>query len=205
MSSTNHDATSLTLLSSVKGIPGDEDAWKRFVSRYEPLIQNWCAAWGLQESDRQDVTQEVLLRLSKVMQKFQYDSGSSFRAWLKTVTRRVWIDWAGKQEKPGKGHGDSEIFSVLQSVEARQDFSRRLEEEYDAELMDLAILRVRMSVSPRTWQAFQLTAMDGLPGKDVAEKLEMNVAHVYVARSEVKQALQKEVKRLEDSLMSAGT
>ena len=202
MSSPNHSETSITLLSSVQGMPGDEQAWKRFVDRYEPLIHKWCTSWGLQESDRMDVTQEVLLRLSRAMQDFQYDSSSSFRAWLKTVTRRAWIDWTGKQRKPGRGRGDSEIIEVLQSIEARQDFSRRLEEEYDAELMDLAILRVQMAVTPRTWQAFQLTAMDGLPGKDVAEQLDMNVAHVYVARSEVKQALQKEIQRLESSVMN---
>ncbi len=193
--STNH--TSATLLHALQAADGDEDAWSRFVLRYEPLIQRWCHSWGLQDSDIRDVTQDVLLRLSRAMQKFEYDASRSFRAWLKTVTHHAWVDWARQQQKPGQGHGDTKTLMALQSVEAGSDFSLRLEAEYDAELMELAILRVRMKVKPRTWQAFQLTAMESRTGAEVAAELDMKVAHVYVAKSEVLKALRDEVMKLD--------
>ena len=87
----------------------------------------------------------------------------------------------------------------MQTIEAGDDLASRLEAEYDAELMELGILRVRMRVKPRTWQAFQLTAMEGRSGADVAAELGMQVAHVYVAKSEVLKALRDEVMKLDPS------
>lgn len=191
------DATSASLLYAIRSASAGADVWGRFVDRYAGLIDKWCRSWGLQESDRSDVSQDVLLSLSKAMRDFEYDQSRSFRAWLKTVTRNAWTAWSKKNERPGRGHGDPAVLRSIYSVEARDDLSKRLEAEYDAELMELAILRVRMRVQPRTWDAFQRTAVEGQTAADVAAQLNMQVAHVYVARSEVKKALHAEIQKLE--------
>lgn len=191
--------TSATLLLALKADTANVDAWTNFIDRYEPLIQGWCRKWGLQESDCHDVSQEVMLRLSKAMRKFEYDPQRSFRAWLKTVTHHAWADWTKQHQKPGGGQGDTAMLQTLHSIKAGEDLSARLQGEYDAEVMELAILRVRMRVKPRTWEAFRLTAMDGLSGAAVAAQLEMQVAHVYVAKSEVLKALRDEVMKLDSS------
>ncbi len=49
----------------------------------------------------------------------------------------------------------------------------------------------------RTWDAFRLTALEGLSGAEAAGRLGMKVAAVYVARSEVQKRLRDEVRRLE--------
>ncbi len=193
--------TSLTLLRGLRASPPDAVAWNRFVSRYQILIVKWCLSWGLQASDCQDVTQEVLLRLSKAMRDFDYDPQGSFRGWLKTVTHHAWVDWIQSQRKPGRGRGDSAMQQMLQQVEAGEDLARRLEEEYDTELMETALLRVRGRVQPRTWQAFQMTAIEGHSGAQAAAKLKMQVAHVYVAKSEILKALRAEIQTL-DPLVS---
>ena len=191
------DVTSATLLQRLRASPSDSTSWNRFVSRYQILIAQWCLSWGLQASDCQDVTQEVLLRLSKAMRDFEYDPQGSFRGWLKTVTHHAWIDWIQSQRKPGRGRGDSAMLALLHQVEAGNDLSRRLEEEYDTELTETALLRVRGRVQPRTWQAFQMTAIEGLNGAEVARQLNMQVAHVYVAKSEVLKALRSEIQVLD--------
>lgn len=190
-------ATRASLLFAIRQNPADNGLWDQFVQRYAGLIEKWCRSWGLQHSDRHDVTQEVLLSLSRAMQSFEYDSTRSFRAWLKTVTRNAWTAMARKNERPGRGRGDTAMQERLDCVEAREDLARRLEEQYDSELQELAILRVRMRVRPRTWQAFELTALQDEPAAQVAEQLQMKVAHVYVARSEVLKALRQEIQRLE--------
>lgn len=199
MSQTNlkppSDATSVSLLHSLRTNP-DSVVWSQFVDRYEGLIKNWCRAWGLQEADRDDVTQDVLLSLSKAMREFRYDPSQSFRAWLKTVTRNAAGSFGKKSQRPGKGSGGSTIVKIMSSLEAQDDLSKRLEDEYDGELTELAILRVRMTVKPRTWQAFQLTAIDGRSGAEVAKELNMQVSHVYVAKSELMKALRLEIQRL---------
>ena len=51
---------------------------------------------------------------------------------------------------------------------------------------------------PRTWEAYDLTARAGCPVPEVAERLQMNVATVYKAKSSVIQLLQDELRKLED-------
>ena len=59
--------TSVTLLGRLREDPKDQAAWNDFVARYQPKILQWCRGWGLQESDANDVTQAVLLKLSRLM------------------------------------------------------------------------------------------------------------------------------------------
>ena len=49
----------------------------------------------------------------------------------------------------------------------------------------------------QTWQAFHLTAIDGLSGADAAERIPMAVAQVFVAKRRVQKAIQEELARLE--------
>jgi hypothetical protein len=56
---------------------------------------------------------------------------------------------------------------------------------------------VRPRVAPRTWDAFRLTALEGCTGAAAAAQLEMKVAQVYVAKSEIKGMTRREVRRLE--------
>jgi hypothetical protein len=76
------------------------------------------------------------------------------------------------------------------------DLERRLEDAYDAELLELAMARVKKRVKPVTFQAFQLTVIDGSSGADAAQKLEIPVAHVFVAKHRVQKMLQDEVHAL---------
>jgi hypothetical protein len=77
--------TSVTLLGRLRRDPKDQAAWNDFVARYGPRILQWCRGWNLQESDSQDVAQEVLLKLNGLMARFVYDPSGSFRGWLKTL------------------------------------------------------------------------------------------------------------------------
>ena len=100
------DDTSLTLLERLQNDPADPQAWGLFVERYQPRIRRWCLAWGLQDSDADDVAQEVLVKLFAALRKFQYDPARSFRAWLKTVTQHAWSDFvAARRKDPGHNAG----------------------------------------------------------------------------------------------------
>src|SRR5207247_4164837 len=134
-----------------------------FVERYGRRVYSWCRQWGLQEADAEDVTQNVLVILAEKMREFTYDPGGSFRAWLKTVAHHAWSKYASSQQRAGQGSGDSAALPLLQAVQARDDLAAKLEEEFDRELLEQAMLRVAQRVESHTWQAFQLLALDGLP------------------------------------------
>jgi RNA polymerase sigma factor (sigma-70 family) len=190
-------ATRVTLLGRLRAAPDDPAAWSEFVAWYGGKIYAWCRAWGLQESDAQDVTQEVFLNLSVRMHDFRYDPSRSFRAWLKTLTHHAWQDYLEKQRRPGRGSGSESVMERLAAVAAQEDLAFRLAEAFDQELLKEAAARVRLRVEPRTWNAFHLLAVEGRPGAEVAQRLRMKVATVFVARSKVQRMLREEVGRLD--------
>jgi RNA polymerase sigma-70 factor (ECF subfamily) len=190
--------TDVSLLMRVGHDPGNEQAWRDFVKRYGRQIYLWCRRWQLQDADAEDVTQNVLVILAEKMREFRYDASGSFRAWLKTVTQHAWSKYVARLQRPGQGSGDSSVLSQLHTLEARDELAAKLEEEFDRELLDLAMLRVAQRVEPHTWQAFQLLALDGLSGAEVASRLSMPVAMVYVAKSRVQKLLQETISQLEN-------
>jgi RNA polymerase sigma factor (sigma-70 family) len=197
MADFDNSQTSLTLLGRLRQSPTDQRAWDTFVERYGPKVYSWCRRWRLQESDAQDVTQNVLLELARQMQSFVYQPTGSFRGWLRTVSHRAYCDFLSASQRVTPGSGDDGILVQLGSVEARNDLLLQLEEEYDRELLDEATARVRLRVQPHTWDAFLLTAVQGLSGDEAASRLGLQVGTVYVARGKVQKMLQEEVRRLE--------
>lgn len=193
----NDSATRVTLLGRLRLDPTNQTIWTEFVEHYGPKIFNWCRKWGLQEADAQDVTQNVLLKLADKIRTFQYDPARSFRAWLKTLTHHAWSDYLESQQRPGRGSGDSRTVDMLHSVEARADLVQHLESEFDRELLEEAMARVRLRVAPQTWEAFRLTALEGLSGAEVSQRIAMQVAQVFVAKRRVLKMLSAEVAKLE--------
>jgi RNA polymerase sigma-70 factor (ECF subfamily) len=189
--------TRVTLLRRLRRDPADPRAWAEFVDHYGGKVLGWCRAWGLQEADAQDVTQTVLLKLAVRMRDFAYDPDKSFRAWLKTVARHAWMAFVDGRARPGVGSGDTRVLEQLHSVAARDDLLRRLEEGFDRELLEEAVCRVRLRVEPRTWEAFRLTAEEGLSGAEASARIGMRVSQVYVAKKRVQEMLREEIQNLD--------
>lgn len=189
-------ATSPTLLARLRQVPGDPVAWAAFVDRYGGKIYSWCRRWGLQEADARDVTQNVMLELTRQMRKFDYDARGSFRGWLKTVAYRAWWDYLSSRKRL-PADGQDSVLNELVDTEAGNDLIRRLEEEADREILELAMEQVQLRVQPHIWKAFVLTAIEGLSGAEVALQLGMQVGSVWVARSKVQKFLREEVRRLD--------
>jgi RNA polymerase sigma-70 factor (ECF subfamily) len=173
----------------------DEGAWREFVDRYSRLIYGWCRYWHLQQADAEEVTQQVLVQMLSKMKSFDYDPSRSFRAWLKTVTHNVWRNMATRRNYVSVGGGSSGEWESLKTVAARDDLAHRLEQQFDRELLDEAMVRVRLRVAPHNWEAFRLTAVDGVAAPEVARRLQMKIANVYAARSNVQRLLREEVER----------
>jgi DNA-directed RNA polymerase specialized sigma24 family protein len=69
---------------------------------------------------------------------------------------------------------------------------------FEHELLELAMLRVEQRVKPSTWEAFRLTAIDNLPGVEVAKRLNMAVTNVFVHKHRVLKLLEDEVTILKE-------
>jgi RNA polymerase sigma factor (sigma-70 family) len=195
MSERQPDETSATLLGQLRTERHDAAAWQEFVRRYRPRIFAFCIACRLQPADAEDVTQSVLCKLIVKMRDFQYDSKQSFRAWLKTVTRNVLNDFLDERREPASG--DSVVFRLLENVEAREELAQQIQAEFDQELFDAALQRVRERVPAHQWDAFRLTALEGISGAAAAAQLKMLVGSVYTAKSRVQKMIRDEIDYLD--------
>ncbi len=84
----------------------DTLAWELFVELYTPLVYRYCRRRGLQDSDAQDVTQDVLVRFSRAVRSFQYDpSKGHFRSWLGTMTHHIISLQQTKNARPDRASG----------------------------------------------------------------------------------------------------
>ena len=179
----------------------DHLAWSEFVERYAPEIYRWCRENRLQKSDAQDVTQDILEKLVSVMRGFDYDPGrGSFRGWLKTVTKNAIRDLKRKWEHRIKGSGSSEVNLFLNRLVDSRTLDRlenTIDLQHEKQILAEAEKRVRTRVSPATWKAFQMTAVQRVPASQVAETLNMPISQVYVAKSRVLRHLRETVVELQ--------
>src|SRR5437763_15800960 len=189
--------TRVSLLTQLRQDPSDQAGWDDFVEHYGRHIYRWCRQWKLQDADAQDVTQDVLVKLARKLGTFTHDPSRSFRGWLKTVARHAWRDFADSTRHTRAAAGGSGVRELLQTVAAREDLVHRLEVAFDHELLESAKARVRLRVAPHTWEAFRLVALEGLPVAEVAARVRLQVAMVYVAKSKVQKMLQEEIGKLE--------
>jgi RNA polymerase sigma-70 factor (ECF subfamily) len=144
-----------------------------------------------------DVTQIVLLKLVRSLPDFAYDPSRSFRGWLRTLTAHSWSDFIRDQVRGVRGAADLVVADRLDTIQARVDLVRHLEETYDQELLELAMAQVRERVEAHTWEAFRLTAIEGVAAAEVAARLDIGVATVYRARYVVQSRLREAVAALD--------
>ena len=192
--------TRVSLLTQLRQDPSDQAGWDEFVERYGRHIYRWCRQWKLQDADAEDVTQTILVNLTQKLREFAYDPSRSFRSWLKTVAHHAWRDFEDSRRRAHPATGDSQVQELMLTLEAREDLVQKLEEVFDLELLEAAKVRVRLRVAPHTWEAFRLMALEGLPVAEVAARVDLQVAMVYVAKSKVQKMLQEEIGKLEMGL-----
>jgi RNA polymerase sigma factor (sigma-70 family) len=179
----------------------DREAWERFVAVYGPLLYAYARKQGLQDADAADVMQDTLRVVAGAIKKLVYDpQRGSFRAWLLTVARNQLLRFRSRQDRAGRGTGDTAAHELLQEVADRDDGQDGWwDEEYERRRFAWAAEQVRGQVQPNTWQAFWQTAVEGKSGQETAAALGMTVAAVYLAKSRVMARLKDQIQELRET------
>jgi RNA polymerase sigma-70 factor (ECF subfamily) len=177
--------TSHTLL-RLLALPEADAAWEVFIERYGPLINARCRRAGLQPADADDIRGAVLSQLVQALRTFRYDPARRFRGYLKQVVDNAIASyWRTIRMRPGwvgaGGDAGGELPGSLGELGAELD--ERIQEH--AEEISRKLDRVRFEVGPAAWQAFWLTAVDGLSGAEAAARLGQTPAAVFMAKSRV--------------------
>ena len=168
----------------------DAAAWTEFCAIYERAIYRIAVKYGLQDADAREVSQEVLLAVSRRIRHFDFDAQGRFRSWLSVMARNATIDLLRKNSRSTDGGG--QLQQEMQNLTAPEgEESALFQMEEKREQFYWAARQVRGSVSESTWEAFWRTAVQGEAKEAVANQLGVSVGAVYVARCRVVNKIRK--------------
>ncbi len=174
--------THATLLARIaKG--DDVAAWREFHDRYRDLIHGFARRRGLQPSDCEDVTQEVLLSLSKALPGFAYDPAKGkFRSYLKTIVLRT--IFRRRCQKAGE-QGLTPIEEADRAAERDTESDSIWELEWRQYHMRQALRAARAEFNDTDLAAFQAYAVESQDVQTVAQTLGLSTDQVYQAKSRI--------------------
>ena len=179
--------------------PQDHEAWLEFVTLYEPVAYRLLRRHGLQDADAREVMQELLLAVSRNIDRWDpAEERGSFRGWLRRVARNLVINWLKNRQRRAVAGGGSDMQAMFNMLPAD---SGQETVEFDHELrramFQQAAEQVRGEIQPATWQAFWETGVVGTSPAEAAKKLGMTVGAVRVAKCRVLARLQAAVTEME--------
>ena len=205
--------TRSSLLSRLRNM-GDEASWRVFFDTYWRLIYNVARRSGLSDTDAQDIVQETVIAVARKMPEFRYDPArGSFKRWLLLVTRRRihdhfrhsyrekdFVDAGAGDGQPG-GNRLQEIPSPALPPDAAMEAT--WETEWRENFFQAALARVRQRAQPKQYQAFDYCVLQGLKAPEVARRLGMSTAQVYLAKHRVSHAVKRIAQELERQSLRA--
>lgn len=180
----------------------DQSGWQEFFDTYWKLIYGVARKTGLTDVEAQDVVQEVMASVAKHMPTFEYNPSGSFKAWLLKMTRwriisqlrargLVLADFA----KPTDSASTDPVARIVDP--ASLDLDRFWEAEWEQNLFDAALRKIKQRVDPKKYQIFDFYVNKEWPPEKVARKFGVSVDQVYLAKHRVAEMIKEEVKRLE--------
>ncbi len=175
----------------------NHDAWLEFMRLYGPVVYGFARQRGLQDADAADLMQDVMRSVSSSIGRLDYDrSQGTFRGWLFTITRnKVFNFLAARRHRP-QGSGDSATNRALAEHPDSGDGAEDWETEYQRRIAARAMERIKPEFQENTWQAFHLTAVEGISVADVSARVGISPGAVYVAKSRVLARLKQEVQMM---------
>ncbi len=180
----------------------DQAGWREFFDAYWRLIYSVARKSGLQDSQAQDVVQNTFIYLSRKMPNFRYDPArGSFKSWLRVVTRSRIHEFLRRERPASERLVETLPCSDADLIESIPDPSGdTLDEvwqrEWEENLVATALRRVRGKVSSQQLMIFRLATLDDLSMAQVAKKLDVNIAQIYLARHRVGKLFKAEIERL---------
>ena len=185
----------------------DQESWRDFFNTYWKLIYGAAIKAGLNDAEAQDVVQDTVIAVAKKIEDFKYDPAlDSFKGWLLYLTRkRIALHYRKRERDRGGPARDSEAVLALELERipdpAGVDLEAIWDEEWEKNLADAALARVKQQVNPRQFQIFNFYVLKQWPVKEVAKTLDVTVAQVYLAKHRISALVKKEVKRLQSGLI----
>jgi RNA polymerase sigma-70 factor, ECF subfamily len=179
------------------GDPADAAAWSEFVQIYRDAIYRYSRSRGLQDSDALDVVQNVLVVTHQAVGEWQPSGQSgSFRAWLVQTAHRVCLRVLRERARCDRAIGGTSVIQQLHDA-ADPDLEMDADEaDWQRWAFCWAAGQVQGEVTPATWNAFWLSAVEGVTAEEAAQKTGLRIGSVYTARCRVIARIRERVDEL---------
>ena len=152
---TEFPQTRSSLIAQVQS-PEDREAWDQFVLMYRPVIYRLARRRGMQDADAQDLSQDVLIRISKSIKGWVPQEVVRFRHWLRKVANNAIVTALTKSKPLGIVNGSAAEQILAETPEASAVTSELQDECFREQYLRAAAI-VKVDVSPATWAAFEQT------------------------------------------------
>lgn len=194
---TNANNTRFTLIQRIQQEERDEHCWEDFVDCYQAYIFVIIKNFGLETTLCQDILQNVLIQLWKDLPKFEYrPTQCRFRTWLSIVTCNVVKTYlkskAGRNDKQNVEY--EEAYHAVDKI-SESEIESISEAEWKVFITEKAMENLKPVISEKIMTVLQGT-FDGKSSDELAEKLNTTQATIRVYRRRGKNALKKEILRL---------
>ena len=179
----------------------DQEGWKVFFDTYWRLIYSLAIKSGLTEDEAQDVVQETVISVAKSIHKFERDrSRGSFKAWLKNIIRWRIADQLRKRlpSAATMQRFDRSEPAALEDIPDPNGSALESvwEDEWQRQLFDAALARVKGRVKEEHYQAFDLYVLKQWTAARTARFIGISAGKVYLAKHHVSGLIRKEIKRM---------
>lgn len=180
----------------------DQRSWDEFYRTYWRLIYTVALKAGLREDEAWDVVQETILSIAKQSRKQMYDpTQGSFKMWLWNMTRWRINDQFRRRKKDTSMLLNNDMAGAEHPLEqipdqSGENFEKVWDKEWQNNLMQAALARVKTKVSPKQYQIFDYNVLRGMSPAEIRKKLRISIAQVYLAKHRVGGVLKKELEYL---------
>jgi RNA polymerase sigma-70 factor (ECF subfamily) len=203
----NREHNRMTLLdtrvSVILGVCQHEpDRWREFDAIYRPMLLAYVHKRGLNESDANDVVQEIFLRLLGKIHTYDR-SKCRFRAWLFLVTHNALIDRARRkaaEDRAMEGWAAQMLQATSQdSVVMEREFQKLHREK----ILAHALRDVRARVPAGAWTCFVERLLKNRPSAAIADELNIKPGDVYVRACRVMKKVRQVCKEFDEDISHA--
>ena len=178
----------------------NKEAWEEFVEIYRPVVYGVAVSRGLQHADALDLVQTVFVSVANSISRWEKtNENSRFRNWLLKVAKNATLNALTRRPPDQAIGGDGLPQNALEQPYMDSSSEQALDLEYRRQIYLRAAEQVRARVSDENWNAFKLTAIEGVSIEEAAQELGKSVGSIYATRSRIMKQLSKIVSSLEES------
>ena len=193
--------TQLSMIEALK--KGETRAYEWLKNIVEPFIHGVLIQRGVRNlHDREEFSQQALVRIVDTISKFEYRKAGSFSSWSATIARNIWIDY----QRSRQGHERSRQVSIENFEAPSPEMVRSLDSQLSL-IVAQSVLKLMQSecIDEQEQRAFSIyqdyveTVMAGSDNSTsvVASRYSMTTqqlnTHIFRIRKKLKARIETEL------------